>query len=127
MYFYIAEGGWSKDYIFGKDLSSFEKKKKKKKKPAAIHYFTSGLHWEKYAVNFCVPVAIVESHCVVSRKPRLSFSSFSPCQCFPERVLVAERQAIEKNQARQQSKNKSGWHWRAVDVEVPGGLKAEKS
>lgn len=31
MYFYIAERGWPKDYIFGIDLSSLEKKKKKKK------------------------------------------------------------------------------------------------
>lgn len=36
MYFYIAERGWPKDYIFGIDLSSLEKKKKKKKH-AAIH------------------------------------------------------------------------------------------
>lgn len=86
MYFYIAERGWPKDYIFGIDLSSLEKKKKKKK--PRCHTLELHIWFELRKV--CSQLLCASGRCGESlagaRKPRLTFLSFSACQRFPERV-----------------------------------------
>lgn len=51
-----------------------------RKKNAAIRYsFPSGLHWGNYAGNSCVPVEVLESHCLENAtKPVFFFSLCVP-------------------------------------------------
>lgn len=87
IYFYTAERRWPNNYIFGIDLSSFEKKKEKK---TCCHTL---LHIWFALTKVCSQLLCASGCCGESlareHKPRLSFSSFSSCQRFPERVSVA--------------------------------------